>query len=133
MAAGCVCNEAPDIVLAIIIAAIGITGTPLYHMCGVSRMQYYVYILSDKFHKTIYTGVTNDLLRRLYEHRHSADPNSFTSRYHVDRLVYYEVTSDVYAAISREKQIKSWSRSKKNRLIESKNPTWQDLYPTILP
>ena len=96
-------------------------------------MRYYVYILSNFTNSTIYTGVTNDLLRRVYEHRHNADPNSFSARYKTHKLVFFEDTPDVRTAIEREKQIKSWSRSKKNRLIESKNPTWQDLYPTILP
>ena len=96
-------------------------------------MRYYVYILSNFTNSTIYTGVTNDLLRRVYEHRHNADPNSFSARYKMHKLVFFEDTPDVRTAIEREKQIKSWSWSKKNRLIESKNPTWQDLYPTILP
>ena len=96
-------------------------------------MRYYVYILSNFTNSTIYTGVTNDLLRRVYEHRHNADPNSFSARYKTHKLVFFEDTPDVRTSIEREKQIKSWSRSKKNRLIESKNPTWQDLNPTILP
>ena len=96
-------------------------------------MRYYVYILSNFTNSTIYTGVTNDLPRRVYEHRHNADPNSFSARYKTHKLVFFEDTPDVRTAIEREKQIKSWSRSKKNWLIESKNPTWQDLYPTILP
>ena len=62
----------------------------------------------------VYTGVTNDLIRRVYEHKHNADPDSFTARYAVHKLVYFEHTSSRYAAISREKQIKSWSRKKKN-------------------
>ena len=96
-------------------------------------MTYYVYILSNRTNVTIYTGVTNDLVRRVYEHRHEQDPNSFTARYGVHKLVYFEETSDVRAAIEREKQIKSWSRAKKNKLIEKKNPQWADLYETILP
>ena len=96
-------------------------------------MTYYVYILSNRTNVTIYTGVTNDLVRRVYEHRHEQDPNSFTARYGVHKLVYFEETSDVRAAIEREKQIKSWSRAKKNKLIEKKNPQWADLYGTILP
>ncbi len=96
-------------------------------------MTYYVYILSNSTNVTIYTGVTNDLVRRVYEHRHEQDPNSFTARYGVHKLVYFEETSDVRAAIEREKQIKSWSRAKKNKLIEKKNPRWADLYETILP
>ena len=96
-------------------------------------MQYYVYILSSNTNVTIYTGVTKDLYRRMYEHRNELDPNSFTARYKVHKLVYFEETTDVRVAIEREKQIKSWSRAKKNKLIESMNPRWQDLYETILP
>ena len=96
-------------------------------------MQYYVYILSNNTNVAIYAGVTKDLYRRLYEHRHELDPNSFTARYSIHKLVYFEQTSDIRAAIEREKQIKSWSRAKKNKLIETMNPKWQDLYETILP
>ena len=96
-------------------------------------MTYSVYILSNFTNTTIYTGITNDLIRRVYEHRHGVDPDSFTARYHVHKLVYFDQTSDVRAAIEREKQIKSWSRKKKNVLISTFNPTWQDLYPSILP
>ena len=95
-------------------------------------MTYYVYILANSTNVTIYTGVTNDLIRRVYEHRHEADPQSFTARYKVHKLVYFEQTTDVRAALEREKQIKSWKRVKKNQLVESKNPTWRDLYPEIL-
>ncbi len=95
-------------------------------------MQYYVYILSTKDNKVIYTGVTNNLRKRVYEHKNSLDPKSFTSRYHVNKLVYYEYTTDVRAAIEREKQIKGWNRKRKNKLIESKNPDWKELYETIL-
>ena len=96
-------------------------------------MHYYVYILSSDTNVTIYTGVTNDLYRRVYEHRNELDADSFTARYKVHKLVYFEETTDVKAAIAREKQIKSWSRAKKNKLVESMNPKWQDLYNTILP
>ena len=95
-------------------------------------MQYYVYILATESNKTIYTGVTNDLRRRVYEHKNSMDKTSFTSRYHVTKLVYFESTGDVYSAIEREKQIKGWSRKHKNKLIESKNPHWKELYNSIL-
>ena len=78
-------------------------------------------------------GVTNNLLRRMYEHRNKLDPNSFTAKYDIHKLVYYEWTGDVYAALEREKQIKSWKRARKNALIESMNPSWEDLYETILP
>ena len=95
-------------------------------------MQYYVYILTNKNHTVLYTGVTRDLVRRVYEHRNHADPNSFTAKYKVYKLVYFEMTSDVRAAIEREKQIKSWSRAKKIALIFEQNPTWIDLYNRIL-
>ena len=95
-------------------------------------MQYYVYILATADNGTIYTGVTNDLQRRVYEHKNSLDKKSFTSRYHVTKLVYYECTNDVYSAIEREKQIKGWNRKRKNALIESKNQNWNDLYDSIL-
>ena len=95
-------------------------------------MQYYVYILSNATNVAIYIGVTNDLIRRIYEHRNHADPKSFTARYNISKLVYYEETPDVRAAIEREKQLKSWSRARKNELIASKNPTWADLYESFL-
>ena len=93
-------------------------------------MSYFVYILSNKTNVTIYTGVTNDLERRLWEHRSHLDPSSFTSRYNIDKLVYFEETPSCEAAIAREKQIKSWSRKKKNLLIEKRNPNWKDLWST---
>ena len=96
-------------------------------------MHYYVYILSNNTNVSIYTGVTKDLYRRVYEHRHKLEPDSFTARYNVHKLVYFEETTDVRAAIEREKQIKSWSRAKKNKLVESMNPKWQDLYERIMP
>ena len=95
-------------------------------------MQYYVYILATQDNRVIYTGVTNNLIKRIYEHKNSLDPKSFTSRYHVNKLVYYECTADVKAAIEREKQIKGWSRKHKNKLIESKNPQWSEQYDSIL-
>ena len=95
-------------------------------------MRYYVYILSNKYCNVLYTGVTSDLLRRVYEHKNHLDPDSFTSKYNVTRLVYFEETSDVKAAIEREKQIKSWNRNCKTSLIMEKNPQWIDLYNQIL-
>ncbi len=95
-------------------------------------MEYYVYIMSSTSNYTIYTGVTNDLVRRVYEHRTGADPDGFTTKYAVKKLVYYESTHDVFSAIEREKQIKSWSRKKKNTLIAGINPAWRDLYPELL-
>ena len=95
-------------------------------------MQYYVYMLATNDNKVIYTGVTNDLRRRVYEHKNSLDKQSFTSRYHVNKLVYFECTDDVNSAIEREKQIKGWNRKHKNKLIKSKNPGWKELYSEIL-
>ena len=87
--------------------------------------EYYVYILANRS-GTLYVGVTNDLERRVVEHKHKLIPG-FSRRYHVDRLVYFEATPDVRAAIAREKQIKAWRREKKVALIESKNRDWKDL------
>ena len=95
-------------------------------------MNYYVYILSNTHKTVIYTGVTNDLVRRMYEHKQHFDKKSFTAQYNVENLVYYEVTDNPEAAIAREKQIKGWNRKRKNKLIESKNPNWVDLYESIL-
>ncbi len=95
-------------------------------------MEYYVYIMSSTSNYTIYTGVINNLVRRVYEHRTGADPDGFTTKYAVKKLVYYESTHDVLSAIEREKQIKSWSRKKKNTLIAGINPAWRDLYPELL-
>ena len=96
-------------------------------------MEYYVYILSNRLNTVIYTGMTKDLVRRVYEHKHHLDPDFFTAKQDVTKLVYYESTSDVKAAIEREKQIKGWNRKRKNKLVESKNPSWAELYNTILP
>ncbi len=92
--------------------------------------QYYVYILASKIGGTLYIGVTNNLIRRVYEHRQKL-AEGFTKRYDVAKLVYYEVHSDVEAAITREKQMKKWNRAWKVRLIEEDNPNWDDLYPRI--
>ncbi len=96
-------------------------------------MTYYVYILTNKANKVLYTGVTSNLERRIWQHRQELDPHSFTARYHVHKLVYFEETSDVYAAISREKQIKGWTREKKNALITQVNPHWDDLFSPYKP
>ena len=95
-------------------------------------MNYYVYILASATNYTVYIGVTSDLVRRVYEHREHLDPDSFTSKYGVHKLVYFEQTNDVKSALEREKQLKGWRRSKKNALIESMNPEWKDLYPELL-
>lgn len=86
---------------------------------------YYVYIMTN-YSKTLYTGVTNDLNRRIYEHKQKLIPG-FTQKYNITKLVYFEETSNVNAAIAREKQIKGWLREKKITLIESINPEWNDL------
>jgi len=86
---------------------------------------YWAYIMTNRTH-TLYVGMTNDIERRVYEHRNHLVPG-FTSGYAIDRLVYAEETDDVAAAIEREKQIKRWRRSKKVALIESANPKWRDL------
>ena len=86
---------------------------------------YYVYIMAN-IHGTLYTGVTSDLEKRVYDHK-SKLTSGFTKRYNIDRLVYYEETVDIQEAIAREKQVKSWRRTKKIALIQSINPTWKDL------
>ncbi len=86
---------------------------------------YYVYIMAS-LSGTLYIGVTEDLERRVFEHKHKLVPG-FTSKYNINRLVYFEETGEVQEALKREKQIKSWRRSKKVDLITSSNPKWQDL------
>jgi len=91
---------------------------------------YYVYILARGRRGTIYVGVTNDLVRRVYEHRTDAVPG-FTRKYQIHRLVYYEIHDDIREAISREKTIKRWARAWKIELIEKENLDWVDLWPTL--
>ena len=91
-----------------------------------SAVPYYVYILASRRHGTLYIGVTNDLARRLEQHRSGA-VSSFTRTYKVFRLVYVETFDDPVSAITREKQMKKWNRDWKIRLIEEKNPEWSDL------
>ena len=86
---------------------------------------YYVYILTNKS-RTLYTGVTSNLERRIFEHKNKLMPG-FTSKYNITKLVYFESTPDINAAIAREKQIKGWLRAKKIALIETVNPEWRDL------
>lgn len=93
--------------------------------------QYYVYILTNYTNTVLYTGVTNNLVRRVYEHKEHL-VKGFTLKYNVNKLVYYEATEDVNSAISREKQIKAGSRQKKIDLINNFNPEWKDLYPKIV-
>ena len=87
--------------------------------------QYYVYIMTSR-NRTLYTGVTSDLLSRVYAHKQKL-ADGFTKKYNVSSLVFYETTNGVESAIAREKQIKNWRRSKKIALIESVNPDWKDL------
>jgi putative endonuclease len=93
--------------------------------------QYYVYLLASKKNGTLYLGVTNDLLRRVYEHKNNL-VDGFTKKYHVHNLVYFEACENVHSAIQREKQIKKWNRQWKIDLIVKNNPDWMDLYPGII-
>ncbi len=88
--------------------------------------QYYVYFLASRKHGTLYIGVTNDLVRRVYQHKQKL-VKGFSAKYGVDKLVYYEVFDDPYLAITREKQLKKWQREWKIRTIEHDNPNWEDL------
>ncbi|MEI6425761.1 MAG: GIY-YIG nuclease family protein [Candidatus Absconditabacteria bacterium] len=92
---------------------------------------YYVYILSNKKYGTLYVGVTNNLIRRVFEHKDKFI-DGFTKRYSINYLVYYEEYSEIESAIFREKEIKHWNRNWKIRLIEKNNPKWTDLYTTML-
>ena len=87
---------------------------------------YYVYILTNEYNDVMYIGVTNDLKRRVYEHK-TGLIDGFTKRYRVHKLVYTESCNDVYAAIEREKQLKRWRREKKNALVEAVNPEWKEI------
>lgn len=91
----------------------------------------YVYILSNWNGRVLYTGVTNDLKRRLLEHRERPSPEAFTARNNVDKLIYFERFTDIEAAILREKQIKAGSRGKKIGIINSRNPAWVDLSASL--
>ena len=92
--------------------------------------QYYIYILTNKNNTVLYVGITNDLVRRIYEHKNKLC-QGFTKKYNIDKLVYYEICIDALSAIAREKQLKSGSRKKKILLVESMNIEWVDLYTTI--
>ena len=87
---------------------------------------YYVYILTSKSNAVLYVGVTNNLQRRMIEHKNEQN-EGFTKRYHIHKLVYFEEYSEINDAIAREKQLKRWVRAKKNWLVETKNPNWDDL------
>lgn len=97
------------------------TGKAMSNTC-----RYFVYLMTNKTNKVVYTGVTNDLQRRLYEHKNKLI-EGFTQKYNVNKLVYYEETSDIKIAILREKEIKKWRREKKDNLINTLNPEWNDL------
>jgi putative endonuclease len=93
--------------------------------------QYFVYILTNRHHTVLYTGVTGTLVQRIFEHRSKTAPR-FTSRYNVDKLVFYEEAANASTAIAREKQIKAGSRAKKVALIATMNPEWRDLFDGLL-
>lgn len=92
---------------------------------------FYVYILANKINDVIYTGITSDLVKRIWEHKNKV-VEGFTEKYNVDRLVYFEVHNNAEAAIKREKNIKDWKRDWKGQLIEKENPKWEDLYERII-
>ena len=92
--------------------------------------QYYIYILSNKLNTTLYTGVTNNLKKRAYEHKNNFI-DGFSKKYNLHKLVYFEIFKDIENAIKREKQIKGGSRKKKIDLIQNRNPIWKDLYVEI--
>ena len=93
-------------------------------------MAYYVYLLASDKYGTLYLGVTNEIVRRVHEHKSKAVAG-FTKRYSVDRLVWFEIYDDAITAIAREKEMKKWRRAWKIRTIEERNPQWLDLYPAI--
>ncbi len=93
--------------------------------------QYCIYIMTNSHNTVLYTGVTNNLARRVYEHKNGLG-GIFTRKYNIQKLVYYEVGEDVHAVIAREKQIKGGSRKKKIELLERLNPEWKDLYEEII-
>ena len=92
--------------------------------------QFYVYILASKRNGTLYTGMTSDLVKRVWQHKNKI-VDGFTKTYHVKQLVYFEVHAQAEEAIKREKRIKKWKRAWKLDLIEAKNPEWEDLYDSI--
>jgi len=97
-----------------------------------NQKQYFIYIATNKRNTVLYTGVTSKLLERIQQHKEKQDKKSFTAKYNVDKLVYYEEYNDVNNAIAREKQIKNLLRRKKIELIEKMNPSWKDLTEELL-
>ena len=87
---------------------------------------YYVYILTNERNSVLYVGVTNDLKRRIFEHK-SKLVDGFTKKYNVEKLIYFETTTEILSALEREKQIKSWSRARKIKLVDTKNPEWKEI------
>jgi putative endonuclease len=96
----------------------------------ITDKQYYVYIITTAKNTALYTGVTNNLVRRIFEHKNDL-MDGFTKRYKIHKLVHYEMALNSISAIAREKQIKSWNRDKKVAMIDKNNPQWRDLYETI--
>jgi putative endonuclease len=92
----------------------------------------YIYILTNKYNKVFYIGVTSNLIKRIFEHKSKSEPKSFTAKYNLNKLVYYESTEDIISAIEREKYLKHKTKSFKIQLVQSINPDFQDLYPTIV-
>ena len=93
--------------------------------------RYYVYLLSNHRDTVLYIGMTNDLKRRVWEHKHKANPKRFTVRYNCDRLVYFETYDSPERALAREKELKRYKRIQKEALIEQENATWRDLYEEL--
>jgi putative endonuclease len=93
--------------------------------------QYYLYILATKKNGTLYVGITANLIKRVFEHKSNV-VEGFTQKYNIHNLVYYEVYTDINNAIQREKNIKKWNRNWKIKLINTKNPEWNDLYEVII-
>ena len=90
----------------------------------------YIYIITNTYHTTLYIGVTNNLIRRVYEHKHKM-VKGFSNTYNLNKLIYYEQYTNITKAIEREKQLKKWTRKWKECLIEKQNPSWRDLYGEI--
>ena len=93
--------------------------------------RYYVYIATNKRNNVLYTGITNSLVRRDFEHKNKLNKNGFTAKYNINKIVFYEYSEDVYLAIQREKEIKGWKRDRKMQLIKEFNSKWEDLLQDI--